>query len=303
MIVIHTCRFQCPMVANSHYNVNKMRFFISASLLALCASSMIFQAPLHAQTRAIGGGALVLDDGAGHKVTVYAPSITANYQLKLPSSSAVGALVNDGSGNLTWAASSGGVSTFSAGTTGLTPSSATSGPVTLAGTLNAVNGGTGHNVYATGDILYANSTTTLARLPTGATNQVLGLSSGSPAWVTNGATITNATSTSTVAANQTPFTPTASTTYIRISNTSGGAINVDGINTAGVSDGRVVTIVNVSATPAETIMLKNQTLGGGMSVGEEFQLPGNTDILLGQLGAATFIYDATSGFWELVSTN
>lgn len=38
-----------------------------------------------------------------------------------------------------------GVSTFSAGTTGLTPSSATTGAVTLAGTLAAANGGTGVN--------------------------------------------------------------------------------------------------------------------------------------------------------------
>jgi hypothetical protein len=38
-----------------------------------------------------------------------------------------------------------GVSTFSAGTTGLTPSSATSGAVTLAGVLAAANGGTGVN--------------------------------------------------------------------------------------------------------------------------------------------------------------
>jgi hypothetical protein len=37
------------------------------------------------------------------------------------------------------------VSTFSAGTTGLTPASATSGAVTLAGTLNPANGGTGAN--------------------------------------------------------------------------------------------------------------------------------------------------------------
>jgi hypothetical protein len=36
-----------------------------------------------------------------------------------------------------------GVTTFSAGTTGFTPSSATSGAVTLAGTLNVANGGTG----------------------------------------------------------------------------------------------------------------------------------------------------------------
>jgi hypothetical protein len=42
-----------------------------------------------------------------------------------------------------WAASSGGVTTFSAGTTGLTPNTATSGAITLAGTLAITNGGTG----------------------------------------------------------------------------------------------------------------------------------------------------------------
>ena len=42
-----------------------------------------------------------------------------------------------------WAASSGGVTTFSAGTTGLTPNTATSGAITLAGTLAIANGGTG----------------------------------------------------------------------------------------------------------------------------------------------------------------
>ena len=35
------------------------------------------------------------------------------------------------------------VTTFSAGTTGFTPSTATSGAVTLSGTLNVLNGGTG----------------------------------------------------------------------------------------------------------------------------------------------------------------
>ena len=56
------------------------------------------------------------------------------------------------------------VTTFSAGTTGFTPSVATSGAITLAGTLNAVNGGTGQNIYTVGDILYSNTTTTLAKL-------------------------------------------------------------------------------------------------------------------------------------------
>ena len=47
------------------------------------------------------------------------------------------------SGVPTWAASTGGVTSFSAGTTGLTPSTGTTGAITLAGTLGVANGGTG----------------------------------------------------------------------------------------------------------------------------------------------------------------
>jgi hypothetical protein len=42
-----------------------------------------------------------------------------------------------------WAASTGGVTSFSAGTTGFTPSTGTTGAITLAGTLGVANGGTG----------------------------------------------------------------------------------------------------------------------------------------------------------------
>lgn len=45
-----------------------------------------------------------------------------------------------------WAASTGGVTSFSAGSTGLTPSTATTGAITLAGTLAVANGGTGVTV-------------------------------------------------------------------------------------------------------------------------------------------------------------
>ena len=50
----------------------------------------------------------------------------------------------------TWTTISSGVTTFSAGTTGLTPSTATSGAVTLAGTLAVANGGTGITAFGTG---------------------------------------------------------------------------------------------------------------------------------------------------------
>lgn len=76
------------------------------------------------------------------------------------------------------------VTTFSAGTTGLTPSSATSGAITLAGTLIAANGGTGQSSYAVGDILYASTTTALSRLADVATGNAL-ISGGvgvAPSW-------------------------------------------------------------------------------------------------------------------------
>ena len=53
------------------------------------------------------------------------------------------------------------VTTFSAGTTGFTPSSATSGAVTLAGTLATTNGGTGLTSFTSGGAVYATSTSAL----------------------------------------------------------------------------------------------------------------------------------------------
>jgi hypothetical protein len=53
------------------------------------------------------------------------------------------------------------VTTFSAGTTGLTPSSATSGAITLAGTLATTNGGTNLTSFTSGGAMYATSTSVL----------------------------------------------------------------------------------------------------------------------------------------------
>jgi len=52
-------------------------------------------------------------------------------------------LSTNGSATLSWTGIAAGVTSFSAGSTGFTPSSATSGVVSLAGTLNVANGGTG----------------------------------------------------------------------------------------------------------------------------------------------------------------
>ena len=81
----------------------------------------------------------------------------------------------------------GGVSSVdvSGGTTGLTTSGGpitTTGTITLAGFLNAVNGGTGQTSYTTGDVLYASSSSVLSKLGIGSTGNVLTVSGGLPAW-------------------------------------------------------------------------------------------------------------------------
>lgn len=94
-------------------------------------------------------------------------------------------LQSNGASAPTWAnLSSLGVSSFSAGTTGFTPSTATTGAVTLSGTLNAVNGGTGQSSYAVGDLLYASTTTALSKLADVATGNALisGGVSTAPSW-------------------------------------------------------------------------------------------------------------------------
>jgi len=99
------------------------------------------------------------------------------------------------------------VQTISFGTTGLTPSTATSGAVTVAGTLAIANGGTGSTsttycsltsnvtgtlpianggtnitTYTTGDILYSSASNVLSKLGIGSSGQILTVSGGVPAW-------------------------------------------------------------------------------------------------------------------------
>ena len=97
-------------------------------------------------------------------------------------------------GDNTWATPAGSGSgtvtsiNVSGGTTGLTTSGGpitTSGVITLAGTLAAASGGTGKTSYTVADLLYANTTSSLAKLGIGTTGQVLAVTAGGlPSWET-----------------------------------------------------------------------------------------------------------------------
>jgi len=73
----------------------------------------------------------------------------------------------------------GGVTSFSAGTTGLTPAAATSGAVTLGGTLAVANGGTGATTQAA-------ALTNLLPSQTGNTGKVLSTDGTNASWATAG---------------------------------------------------------------------------------------------------------------------
>jgi hypothetical protein len=119
-------------------------------------------------------------------------------------------LVGNTGSSPTWGSLSGSaVTTFQTSLSGLTPSTATSGAVTLAGTLGATSGGTGLSSYTTGDIIYSSATNTLAKLPIGTNGYVLSIASGIPSWVANTASGVSYTKTDfTATASQTTFTVT-----------------------------------------------------------------------------------------------
>jgi hypothetical protein len=90
-------------------------------------------------------GLLAFGGTTSGAISLQAPATAGTSTLTLPLGvGTVGqVLQTDGTGVLSWTSIGISVTTFSAGSTGLTPSTATSGAVTLAGTLNVANGGTG----------------------------------------------------------------------------------------------------------------------------------------------------------------
>lgn len=102
-------------------------------------------------------------------------------------------LTSNGPGQLpSWQPSSGGgssgVTSFSAGTTGLTPNTATQGDVTLGGTLNVGNGGTGRTTHTAYALIAGGTSSTGVQqsLSTGSTGQILRSNGSStlPSWTT-----------------------------------------------------------------------------------------------------------------------
>lgn len=180
-----------------------------------------------------------------------------------------GITITNGAGTISIATNGvGAVTSFQTSLNGLTPSIATTGAVTLAGTLGATSGGTGQTGYIVGDILYADTTTTLAKLADIATGNAL-LSGGigvAPSW--GKVNLTNAvTGILPVANGGTGLNgSTASNGQLLIGNGTGYTLNTITAGT-GISVSNGVGTISISASAATspqivTINTDDNSVGG-----------------------------------------
>jgi hypothetical protein len=132
-----------------------------------------------------------------------------------------------------------GVLSFSGGSTGLTPNTATTGAVTLAGTLDVDNGGTGQTSYTNGQLLIGNTT--------GNTLTKATLTAGTGIAITNGtgsiSVATNGTVTTTAPVTKTADFSVASTDTWLINNKTGSTCTVT-LPSPSANTGRVLYFIN-----------------------------------------------------------
>jgi len=140
------------------------------------------------------------------------------------------------------------VSTFSAGTTGFTPSSATSGAVTLAGTLAVANGGTGV-ALSTGTVSVVLSTTPTITTPVLTNPTITAYLETAPAIVNSSTTQTIALASGTVLS----YTLTGNCTFTMPTATSGTSFIVKLIQDATGSRTATFTGVKYPGGTAPTI--------------------------------------------------
>jgi len=133
------------------------------------------------------------------------------------------------------------VLTFSAGTTGFTPSSATSGAVTLAGTLATTNGGTGLTAFTSGGAVFASSTSVLT------TGTLPVASGGSGAATLTGVLKGNGTSAFTAATAGTDYVAPGTATTFTALQTFTGSTTVAALKTTNMKE---VATVSATAAPA-----------------------------------------------------
>jgi hypothetical protein len=206
-------------------------------------------------------------------------------------------------------AASGGVSSFSAGTTGLTPNTATTGNVTLAGTLAIANGGSGQTTAQTAINAFAGAVTSGSYLRGDGTNVVMNTiqvadvptlnqnTTGTAANVTGTVAIVNGgTGQTTAGAAFNALSPITTTGDLILGNGANSATRL-GIGANGyllTSDGTTASWVAAPAGGVTTFSAGTTGLTPSSATGGAVTLAGTLAVANGGTGAATLpIYTAT----------
>jgi hypothetical protein len=147
------------------------------------------------------------------------------------------------------------VLSFSAGTTGFTPSTATTGAITLAGTLATTNGGTNLTSFTSGGAVYATSTSALTTgtLPvaSGGTGLTSGTSGGILAYTATGTLASSAALTQygVVIGGGAGAAPTSTAvgtaTHVLTSNGAGVAPTFQAPAASGISTGKAIAMAMI----------------------------------------------------------
>jgi hypothetical protein len=267
----------------------------------------------NASAVAITGGtanSLILGGTTAAAATVTTLRIDSTLSLAGTTGTAAQVLTSNGASPPTWQ-SVAGVGTVtsvdvSGGTTGLTTSGGPitgSGTITLAGTLIAVNGGTGQSSYVVGDVLYASTTTALSKLAIGTAGQVLTVTSGIPSWATpTTGTVTSVTGTAPVVSsggNTPAISMAAATTSVNgyLTSTDWNTFNGKGSVTSVAGTGTVngLTLTGTVTTSGSL------TLGGTLSLVSPPPIgtttPAEVKVTVGW-AANTALTDAATVAWD-----
>jgi hypothetical protein len=191
-------------------------------------------------------------------------------------------LLANTSGAPTWGSvpTTGAVTSISFGSTGLTPNSATTGAVTVSGTLNATSGGTNISSYAVGDLLFANTSTTLDRLALGTNGYVLTSNGTAPAW---SAIPSNVASFQTSLSGLTPSTATSGT--VTLAGTLGPTSGGTGLTAYTTGDIIYASATNTLSALAD-VATGNALISGGVGVAPSWGKIGLTTHVSGTLPIA-----------------
>jgi hypothetical protein len=196
-----------------------------------------------------------------------------NTLAKLPIGS-TGQVLTVSGGIPAWSAIPSNVASFQTSLSGLTPSTATTGAITLAGTLNPSSGGTGQTTYTDGQLLIGNST--------GNTLTKASLTAGTGISITPGSGSITIASTITAGLTITNDTSTATALYPTFTSATSGSISG-----ANVSSTKLTFVPSTGTLTAPNLEASNGMLVHSYTVNTSYSIPvGSNAIAAGPMTVA-----------------